>query len=238
MPESKIPCLSFRRAEVRKGSHKNILQVNGKPLINYTLDAARAVTDDAHICVSTDDCTIRALVEAQGLPVPFLRPAYLATDTAGSQDVMLHALDYFQDVLHRPYDRVCLLQPTSPLRTAKHIYEALALWEDSLDMVVSVTKSPLNPYFNLFEETSNGWLALSKTGHYLRRQDAPTVWAYNGAIYLINQASLKATHMAAFKCIKKYVMDEESSQDVDTWLDLECVKAILAKRAKELLTLE
>jgi len=213
--------------------HKNILPVGGRPLIAYTLDAVRSITADTNICVSTDDTAIQAVVEAEGLKLPFLRPAELATDTAGSQAVLLHAFHYYTHVLHRHYTRICLLQPTSPLRTATHIKGVISLWEDTLDMVVSVRESADNPYFNLFEEDTTGYLIHSKESHYIRRQDAPPVWAYNGAIYLFNPGSLQEKPISAFTRIKKYVMDLESSQDVDTWLDLECVKAILVRKDQE-----
>ena len=151
---------------------KNILPLGGKPLICHSIDAARGLSDDRHICVSTDDAEIKKVVEDYGLPLPFVRPAELATDTAGSREVLLHALDFYQHTLGRSYTRICLLQPTSPLRKARHIEEAMQLWQDDLDMVVSVRESKANPYFNLFEE-EEGYLKKSKPGNYIRRQEAP-----------------------------------------------------------------
>ena len=78
---------------------KNILPINGKPMICYTIDAARGVTSDENICVSTDDLEIKQVVEGYGLKVPFIRPAELATDTAGSREVLLHAIDFYQNQL-------------------------------------------------------------------------------------------------------------------------------------------
>ena len=107
--------------------HKNIKPLNGKPLIYYTIDCARAICDDADICVSTDDDEIIQVVEDYGLKVPFKRPAELATDTAGTYEVLLHALNYYEQQ-GRHYDVVMLLQNTSPFRAAEHVKEAITLY--------------------------------------------------------------------------------------------------------------
>ena len=204
---------------------KNILPINGKPMICYTIDAARGVTSDVNICVSTNDLEIKQVVENYGLKVPFLRPEKLATDTAGTREVLIHAIDFYENKLNRSIAKICLLQATSPLRTSQHIAEAYQLWNDDLDMVVSVKESKANPYFNLFEEQENGFLKKSKEGNFTRRQDAPKVWEYNGAIYFINIRSLQAKPIADFVKVKKYLMDEKSSIDVDTFFDLSLINS-------------
>jgi N-acylneuraminate cytidylyltransferase len=202
---------------------KNILPINDKPLICYTIDAARGVTDDLNICVSTDDLEIKQVVEDYGLKVPFLRPAKLATDIAGTREVLLHAIEYYENKLNRQFSKICLLQPTSPLRNSQHIIEAHQLWNDDLDMVVSVKESKANPYFNLFEEQENGFLKKSKNGNFTRRQDAPKVWEYNGAIYFINIQTLRNKPIAKFEKVQKYVMSMNSSIDVDTEFDFRLI---------------
>ena len=198
---------------------KNIKLFNGKPLIYYTIDCARAICPNEDICVSTDDNEIISVVEQYGLNVPFVRPAELATDTAGTYEVLLHALDFYEKQ-GKHYDVVMLLQNTSPFRTAEQVKEALKLFNPDLDMVVSVKESSANPYCNLFEEDSNGHLHISKgDGNIYRRQDAPKVYAYNGAIYIMNAETLKTTHMHKMKKRVKYVMDDRSSFDLDTMWD-------------------
>lgn len=209
---------------------KNIRPLNGKPLIYYTLDAACAVTSPENICVSTDSDEIIGIVREYGLGVPFKRPDYLATDTAGSYEVILHAIDFYeQKGMH--YDRVVLLQPTSPFRTETHIREALILYQPGLDMIVSVKIARSNPYFTLFEENSEGFLTRSKLGSCTRRQDCPAVYEYNGAIYVMNVQSLKNNPPGEFLKIRKYVMTEEDSLDIDTNLDWIIAKAILSKKS-------
>lgn len=199
--------------------HKNIKPLNGKPLIYYTIDAARCIADDAHICVSTDDDSIIETVEQYGLRVPFKRPESLATDTAGTYEVLLHALGFYEEK-GECFDAVILLQATSPFRTGNHIEEALKLYSDDLDMVVSVKETDSNPYYFCFEEDAEGMLHISKgDGHYTRRQDCPPVYEYNGAIYIINPTSLKAMPLSKFQKKMKYVMDRECSLDLDTMID-------------------
>lgn len=210
---------------------KNILPLGGKALICHSIDAARGLSDDCHICVSTDDAEIGKVVRDYGLKLPFVRPAELASDTADSREVLLHAWDFYQRQAGRSYSRICLLQPTSPLRTARHIEEALQLWQDDLDMVVSVRESKANPYFNLFEE-EGGYLKKSKSGNYLRRQDAPPVWEYNGAIYIIRPAALQSLPIAQFGKVRKYVMSEADSVDLDTELDYRLLQQLFEKRTE------
>ncbi|MCC8172052.1 MAG: acylneuraminate cytidylyltransferase family protein [Parabacteroides sp.] len=199
--------------------YKNIKPLGGKPLIYYTIDAARCIADDARICLSTDDEKIIKTVQDYGLAVPFKRPASLATDTAGTYEVLLHALDYYEQ-RGELIDAVVLLQATSPFRTGRHVEEALKLYHAGIDMVVSVKETDSNPYFVCFEENSEGFLHISKgDGNYMRRQDCPPVYEYNGAIYVINPDSLKSMPLSKFTKRVKYVMDSESSLDLDTMTD-------------------
>lgn len=199
--------------------HKNIKPLNGKPLIYYTIDTARAITGDENICVSTDDDEIIEVVEKYGLKVPFKRPAELATDTSGTYEVLLHALSYYESRGKR-YDAVLLLQNTSPFRKAEQVKEALQLFNKNVDMVVSVKECAANPYYCVFEENEEGYLNVCKgDGNIFRRQDAPKVYEYNGAIYIMNPEVLKTTHMHKMQKRVKYVMDDISSFDLDTMAD-------------------
>ncbi|MFH5831639.1 cytidylyltransferase domain-containing protein [Halalkalibaculum sp. DA384] len=206
---------------------KNIKKLGGKPLIYYTIEAALEVFDEEVICVSTDDKEIKKIVEQTGLDVPFLRPAHLATDTAGIRGVLLHAIEFYKQEYNYSADTVLLLQPTTPFRTGEHIKKALELYHPSLDRVVSVKETDANPYFVLFEENEEGYLEKSKEGAFKRRQDCPKVWELNGAIYIINVKSLYNEEMSEFKKVKKYIMDEISSIDIDTQLDWKMAKLMI-----------
>lgn len=198
---------------------KNIKPLAGKPLISYTIDVARELAPDCDICVTTDDADIISTVEAMNLKVPFVRPAELATDHSGTYEVLIHALDFYESQgIH--YDTMVLLQPTSPLRTADNVRSCLQLYTPEIDMVVSVMQAATNPYYNAFETDENGFLHISKgDGKYTRRQDAPKVWEYNGAVYVINTASLRKMKLGEFTRRKMYEMSRERSIDLDTPTD-------------------
>lgn len=209
---------------------KNIKPLNGKPLIYYTIDEAREIVGDEDICVSTDDPEIIKCVEDYGLKVPFVRPEELATDTAGTYEVLLHALSFYEKQ-GRHYDIVLLLQNTSPFRKAEQIKEALKLYTPDVDMVVSVKECAANPYYCVFEEDNNGYLHVCKgDGNIFRRQDAPKVYEYNGAIYIMNAEKLKTTHMHKMQNRVKYVMDEISSFDLDTMTDWNIAESIIKEK--------
>ena len=141
--------------------HKNIKELGGKPLICYSIDVARLLTNDENICVTTDDEAIIKVVSDYGLKVPFKRPDHLATDTCGSDEVIRHAYQFYKNQ-GRQYDVILLLQPTSPFRRIEDLRKSLAIYDDSLDMVVSVKETSANPYYNCYEEDADGFLIVSK----------------------------------------------------------------------------
>jgi N-acylneuraminate cytidylyltransferase len=196
---------------------KNIKPLVGKPLIHYSIDYARLFTEDENICLSTDDQEIIDCANQINLAVPFVRPAEFSTDTASTFEVLHHAISFYQ-AQDKHYKHLVLLQPTSPFREEKHLAEAFALMDDEADVTVSVVQEHNNPYFNLFEENTDGFLKISKgDGSYTRRQDCPPVYAFNGSIYIFkNESLLKATSFKDFTNIKKYVMDEKYKVDLDT----------------------
>ncbi len=223
----KILCVIPARGGSKGIPRKNIKPLNGKPLIEYTIDVARQVLPDEHICVSTDDDEIIRVVENYDLNVPFKRPMELATDTSGTYEVLLHALSYYESI-GREYDVILLLQTTSPFRTASQVQTALSLYNSGIDMIVSVTETKSNPYYNVFEEDVNGFLKISKgDGTFIRRQETPKVWEYNGAIYVINVESLKRMPLGKFLKRKKFVMDASHSIDLDTLLDWHVAEVML-----------
>lgn len=207
---------------------KNIKLLNGKPLIHYTIEAAQGVFKNEQILVSTDDNEIKEVAEQKGIRVPFLRPPELATDHSGTYEVLLHAANYVESNGWKP-ETILLLQPTSPFRTTEHIKEALKLYSLDLDMVVSVKETKSNPYYVLREEDKNGFLVKSKKSNAVRRQDVPKVWELNGAIYIINVSTLRFKPLSEFIKVKKFVMDEISSHDIDTMLDWATAEVIIQK---------
>lgn len=205
-----------------RGGSKGIPHKNLKPFCGVSL-TGRAV-DQALVCaqendvvfVSTDSEEISLEGKKHGAIVPFLRPQELASDTASTYSVILHALEEFRK-MGREFKRLVLLQPTSPLRSIDDITGCIKLWTPDIDMVVSVCESSANPYYNLFEENPEGYLKICKgSGEYTRRQDAPKVWEYNGAVYVITVSSVLTCKIGDFTKVVPFIMPSSRSIDLDT----------------------
>lgn len=210
--------------------HKNIKPLAGKPLIYYSIDIARQFVQDSDICLSTDDDTIIKTAEKYGLKIPFKRPDYLASDTAGSYEVILHAIQFLEQQ-GKIYDNVVLLQPTSPFRTKEDVIGCVNKYDSDCDMVVTVKQASSNPYYDIFEEDENGNLVISKgDGKIIRRQDAPKCYEYNGAVYVINVNSLKVKHINDFKKVRFYEMNDINSVDLDTMLDWKYAEMLIKEK--------
>lgn len=213
---------------------KNIKLLNGKPLIYYSIEVARALADDTHIILSSEDEEIIDIARQIGLAVDYRRPMQLATDTAGSREMILDAMDY-ADKQGIKYNKVILLQPTSPFRTIEDVKNCINLYNNNIDMVVSVVEASCNPYYNCFETDNNsGYLYISKgDGKYTRRQDVPKALEYNGAIYVINPVSIREKNIGEFSARIPYEMPRERSLDLDTPMDWIVAETIMEHLKKQ-----
>lgn len=210
---------------------KNIRCLGGHPLIYYSIQCGLEASKvhGGYILFSTDDEEIAQTAVNCGISVDYMRPEYLGADTTSSRDVMLDAMAW-ADGRGIEYDCIVLLQPTSPLRTSGDVVEAIELYTPTLDMVVSVCSSDANPYYNLFEADADGYLHICKgPGTYTRRQDAPAVLEYNGAVYVINPASLRRCGLGEFRYRVPYVMPVSRSIDLDTLADWERAEQLFEK---------
>lgn len=198
---------------------KNIRLFRDKPLLLHTIDFAKKALQHATICVSTDSLEIREVAQ-RAIEVPFLRPVQLATDSSGTYEVIMHALEFYKG-LDIYFDFVLLLQPTTPYRCITHLEEILNLeFDENTDMIVSVNETTSNPYYNLFEEDDGGYILKSKAGNYTRRQDCPKIYEINGAYYFIRVKSLQNGDLSSFSKIKKYVIDNKKYYlDIDDEAD-------------------
>lgn len=192
---------------------KNIKPLADKPLICYSIDVARLITDDSNICVSTDNDEIISVVSDYGYQVPFMRPNDLASDTATTNDVLVHAVNHYKNK-GKNFKLLVLLQVTSPLRRKVDIENAVDLIDETCDMVVSVRKSHAASV--MCHEDENGFLIPTLKKSYGRGQEFKgEYYEYNGSIYAMKVSSLLEKGMNAFKR-KKYVMPDLYSTDIDT----------------------
>lgn len=198
---------------------KNVKFLGDKPLISYTIEFAIKIKEGRDVvCITSNDNDVIQITQKYTNVVPLLRPEELSSDTAGMNDVLIHGLSHFesQGIF---FDKLLLLQPTSPFRDKSDYLMMNGLLDQNTDMIVSVSESKANPYFNLFEEDLSGFLKKSKIGNFKRRQDCPKTYEYNGSMYLIRTEKLKKFGLHGVKNIKKFEMPFEKSIDIDTEID-------------------
>jgi len=207
--------------------NKNIMAICGKPLIAYTIDAGKKSKYIDEIIVSTDSDVIKVIAEQYGANVPFLRPDELSNDTSKSIDVVMHVIEYYKKN-NVSFDYVILLQPTSPLRTFKHLDAAIEkLIESNKTSLVSVCEADENPVLMRSIENEKLKEVISFEGTNLRRQDLPTFYIFNGALYINSNEMILSSKKFVDENTIPYVMDKESSIDIDTMLDARLVELII-----------
>ena len=229
VPSSKTTVLGLIPA--RGGSkgivRKNVRLLGGKPLIAYTIEAARASDRLSRIVVSTDDVEIAEAGRKLGADVPFVRPAELALDSTPMIEVVLHCMEWLRAQGER-YEAVCLLQPTSPLRSRETIDRCISeLWEQDADCVVSVRPVPeeYNPHWVYFRK-ADGSLVLS-TGEaepISARQLLPQAYHRDGSVFVAKTDGVLARRSLYGPKMIGVVSPEEEACDLDTeaqWRQLE-----------------
>lgn len=205
--------------------HKNIINLCGKPLIAYTIEAAKQSAYIDTVLVSTDDVEIQRVSEQYGATVPFLRDAKIATDVATTISVVVDAVQRLS-MLGKNYDVVVLLQPTSPLRTTEEIDVAIdVFFQNEMKGVVSVNVADVSPFLLRTIKDSQLQRIISESST-IRRQDMPTYYEVNGAIY-INAISDITESLSFNDNPIPYIMSREHAVDIDTWDDLEKAKYYL-----------
>ena len=169
---------------------KNIKQIGGKPLINYSIELTKKLTTkfNAKVAISTDDLAIKQEAEKCGVLTEYTRPDYLATDSAGKIDTIKDLLLYEEKLLGSSYDFILDLDVTSPLRTVDDIVKSFEMMQKTPEALTlfSVNNAARNPYFNMVEENSEGFYSLVKTnpdGSVMTRQSAPKVYDLNASFY-------------------------------------------------------
>lgn len=200
---------------------KNILDLNGHPLMYYTIKAALKSGCFDTVMVSTDSEKYADIAKSCGAEVPFLRSEELSSDTAGSWDVVREVLTQYK-VMGNSFDYVALMQPTSPLRNAEDIKNAFKmLSRDNVHTVVSVTEveHPVQWCFTMPESGSMKKYAESPYNQ-MRRQDLETHYRENGAIYIVNASKIlnRDYNYYGDNCYG-YVMPGERSMDIDSRMD-------------------
>ena len=228
----KILAIIPARAGSKGIKDKNIIDLNGKPLIAYSIEAGLKSKYIDKVVVTTDGEEIAREAIKYGAEVPFLRPEYLSSDNAKTIDAVIHCIEEMEK-LGEKYDYVVLLQPTQPLRQSWHIDEAIELiLEKNEEALVSVSKVKDNPIL-IRSIDSNGYaINLLEGSSTKRRQEFPDFYKVNGAIYInkINQNLNNKTSLNDNKLV--YIMDEKYDVDIDEMLDLQIAEIMMSNMDK------
>lgn len=210
--------------------HKNRKRLLGKPLVNYTIEAALASSEIETLVVSTDDPEIAKISQAAGASVPFLRPAALASDQSPTIDTVIHALQFLAEQ-NQVFDAVCLLQPTCPLREAADISEAIQIFATKdADSLISVREVPhqFNPHW-VFEATETNFLKIA-TGEkeiITRRQALPKAYYRDGSIYL-TKTELILKRRSLYGDRISYLLSKSAQHiNIDTLADWQVAEQLL-----------
>jgi CMP-N-acetylneuraminic acid synthetase len=205
---------------------KNLQTVGGLSLVARAIKSAKEAFDDSLIVVSTDDQQIADEARRMGAPTPWLRPAHLATDNAGTFGVVEHALSWALENQNNRFDAVVLLEPTAPLRIPRHLSEAVALLRQSgADSVVGVSRLP--HIFNPEEITrinADGQLVpyLPERLMHTRklRGEQEDLFVQNGIVYVFRPETITTKKNLYGDRVMPYVVDWEYLSDIDEPLDL------------------
>jgi len=218
---------------------KNIRLLGGKPLLQYTAEAALAAQRLAKVILSTEDEEIADVGRNCGLAVPFLRPAELAEDDTPTLPVMQHAVSWMESRGER-FDAVCLLQPTNPLRRSEDIDGCVELLEKSkADSVVTVLPVPAeyNPHWVYLSDAS-GRLRLStgEASPIPRRQQLPPAFHREGSVYVTRRDVLMEQNSLYGKTLYGYSLESNASINIDTpqdWASAEIALAAMYRNKTE-----
>lgn len=233
MSRVKVLCTICARGGSKGVKNKNIKQINGKPLIAYTIEQALASKLFEHVVISTDSDEIAKISQQYGAEVFFKRSADMASDTAGKLDVIRDAFKKSEEHYSEIFDYLIDLDATSPLRNHEDI---MAAYEQFIDHgnsnLITAMPSRRSPYFNLIEVDENDKVHLSKTveNNILRRQDTPKSFDMNASIYIWKRDAILNENSLFLEETGLYVMPEERSIDIDGELDYKIVELLMREK--------
>ncbi len=229
---SDVLCTICARGGSKGVKNKNVKLLNGKPLIAYTIEQAKASQLFDHIVISTDSDQIANIAKQYGAEVFFKRSLELSSDTAGKLGVIQDALLQSEAYYGKKYQYHVDLDATSPLRSIEDIVASFQQFlKNKNDNLITAMPSRRSPYFNLVELDPQGRVALSKQieNTVVRRQDAPETFDMNASIYIWTREALLNNKTLFTEKTGLYVMPEERSIDIDAELDFEFVEFLMRK---------
>jgi CMP-N,N'-diacetyllegionaminic acid synthase len=230
MKAPRILGLILARGGSKRLPGKNLRLLAGKPLLAWSVEAARACAAIADVVVSTDDQAIAEAARAHGARAPFLRPPALAGDTSTSADAALHALAWLREHEGAAFDAVILLEPTSPLRASGDlpgVADLLARRWDETDAVVTVGRVQLEQPSVMKRMDDDGRLAPWVAPEALGKGAAPVAWFPYGVAYAVKTEALERHRTFYPPRVLGYTIERWQNYEVDDLFDFLCVEAVM-----------
>lgn len=224
-------CIIPARSGSKGIPNKNIIDLNGYPLIYYIIKSIKESDIFNRIVVSTDSNDIKKICEKYKVDVPFLRPKRLASDESLVGDAIFHALKYIKKN-DKKYDYVCLTQPTSPLVGARDFKEAKkSLINKKADMIISVNETSENvEWTGKLSDNLSMNKFFQKKIYRTRRQDFKKNYTLNGAFYMGKWEIFYNNKDYYNQNTYAYILSQERSLDIDSYFDLKIAKYLLKER--------
>jgi N-acylneuraminate cytidylyltransferase/CMP-N,N'-diacetyllegionaminic acid synthase len=213
-------CFIAARGGSKGVPRKNIKKFAGKPLIAYTIEKCINSQIFSHVIISTEDDEIAKISKKYGAEVPFMRPKKLATDQSGTSEVLLHGIKKLENLGYK-FDEIVLRDCTVPfIRNEDVLQSVKKIRKEKSDAICGVYRQHLNPYFNMMEINSQGYLKLSKklTSRPVTRQGAPIVYQLSGLWVLNTKQFLKYGTLMVPR-ILPYEIPLETGFMIDTELE-------------------
>jgi CMP-N,N'-diacetyllegionaminic acid synthase len=215
------------RGGSKRVTRKNLIELGGKPLINWTLDLALEIFDNQSVLVSTDNEKIARTAIKTGANVPWLRPYELSQDNSSLVEVTLHALEWFEANV-QIVDCILLLQPTSPFRTLANIKSALDLFEKNRNPVITIRIADTPPGWALKIEGEFVLPYFDNSDLGLQSQQLKTAYTPSGSVYAISPHDLRKFRTFFTKSTQPLIINSEKENlDIDTEWDLKIARYLL-----------
>ena|ERR1017187_10049409 len=224
----------------RKGSKgipgKNMIDLGGRPLLDYTLAMAESCRQLDRIILTTNmpDAIDWATQHYRRIETPFVRPEHLAGSSASPVEVVLHAIDYLEERETLPVKVIVLLQPTCPFRRLSEVEEAISLFQaNNLDSLIGVSRVWHHPSDYIYRNPENmaEFKYVFRESNWKQRQDFPEVLFMTGALYICRAEYLRSTHGFYDQQSHLFKMAEETMIDIDSPFDLTLARGLLATSA-------
>ena len=233
----RIIAFIFARGGSKGLPDKNIKMLNGKPLIAWSIEHAKSVKRVDRVIVSTDSEKIARIAREYGAEVPFMRPADLATDNSPEWLSWQHGLKYLENTDGCLPDLMLSIPTTAPLRNVNDIDKVIDEYKKSdTDIVIVVTESHRNPFFNIVKEGVDGYINLLGSGDEVisRRQDCPKTYDITTIAYAAKPSFVLNKKSIFEGRVRQVIVPKERSIDIDTLLDFEIAEYMIKKNESKI----